>query len=51
MSETTVPARIDPLKDVIGPGIVCVPNAPRSSTCHYLVESAGFHKRPAQHST
>lgn len=32
MSETTAPVRIGSHKDVIGPGIVFVPNAPRSST-------------------
>jgi hypothetical protein len=44
LSETTVPVRVGSHKDVIGPGIVYVPNAPRSSTYHYLVEFAEFHK-------
>jgi hypothetical protein len=47
MSETTVPARLGSLKDVIGPGIVFVPNAPRSSTAHYLGQFAAHLKRHA----
>jgi hypothetical protein len=36
MSKTTAPDRVSSHSDVIGPGIVYVPNAPRSSTFHYL---------------
>lgn len=44
MSETSAPVRVSSHKDVIGPGIVYVPNAPRSPTVPYLGQVPGILK-------